>query len=116
MITSYKIHDDFEWVMVKCVTITPKEEKRICCSNKRIKFSPESKKIIDETNRLYMTPKLSDEKIICYVPVLWGENEVNNYIVALLQEIKMNKDECKNAKTKEEIKKQFTLEILLIRK
>ncbi len=99
MITSYKIQDDFEWVMVKCVTIT--KEEKACISNKRIKFSPESKKIIDETNRLYMTPKLSDEKIICYVPVLWGENEVNNYIVALLQEIKMNKDECKNAKTKE---------------
>lgn len=113
MIASHKVIDKFEHVMVKCISID-KTDKKVNISEQKFKFSPDSKKIIEETNRLYITPTITDDKIVCYVPMVWDRYAINNYIYALMGEIKLIKSGDKNAKTKDELKKQFTLEVILI--
>lgn len=113
MIASYKASDNIDEVMVKCVSVNSVDRK-VNITDQKFKFSPDSKKIIEDSGRIYMTPTISDDKILFYVPMIWNKDTINNYIYALMYELKLIKREDKNAKTRESLKKQFTLELVLV--
>lgn len=72
------------------------------------------KQHIEESHRVCLPCKISEDIANLYVPLFWEDDSIENYIQALMDEMYLVNHEIGGHKTIEQIEESFKLEIILL--